>query len=222
MVSSAGSVLDHVVYDSFGNITTETNASNGDRFKFAGMEYNASTGQNYDHARWYGAVVGRFLSQDPSQFGANDANLYRFVANDSVNGTDPTGLDGDGPTVGNLGGASELTQQPPSVNATGPTVENLAGGYWAGAPGKPGNPWPTPTGPMPTGPNDPPMWWVVPGETNFTSAQRAYLDKLLQSLAIMNDQLRHLAVSPDDIDKIPGVRPSFKFFACIPPSRWLQ
>ena len=43
IVSSAGSVLDHVVYDSFGNVTTETNASNGDRFKFAGMEYDSTT-----------------------------------------------------------------------------------------------------------------------------------------------------------------------------------
>ena len=44
VVSSAGSVLDHVVYDSFGNVTTETNASNGDRFKFAGMESDSSEG----------------------------------------------------------------------------------------------------------------------------------------------------------------------------------
>ena len=51
VVSSAGAVLDHVVYDSFGNITTETSASNGDRFKFAGMEYDATTLQYYDHAR---------------------------------------------------------------------------------------------------------------------------------------------------------------------------
>ena len=65
VVSSAGSVLDHVVYDSFGNITTETNASNGDRFKFAGMEYDATTGQYYDHARWYGAGSGRFDDRDP-------------------------------------------------------------------------------------------------------------------------------------------------------------
>ena len=48
VVSSAGSVLDHVVYDSFGNITTETNASNGDRFKFAGMEFDATSVQDYD------------------------------------------------------------------------------------------------------------------------------------------------------------------------------
>ena len=56
VVSSSGTVLDHVVYDSFGNIVSETNASNGDRFKFAGMEYDAVTGQYFDRARDYGSI----------------------------------------------------------------------------------------------------------------------------------------------------------------------
>ena len=47
IVNSSGTVQDHVVYDSFGNIVTETNAANGDRFKFAGMEYDSTTGQDY-------------------------------------------------------------------------------------------------------------------------------------------------------------------------------
>ena len=53
-------MLDHIVYDSFGNIVTETDAANGDRFKFAGMQYDATTGQYYDHARWYSPAIGRF------------------------------------------------------------------------------------------------------------------------------------------------------------------
>ena len=48
---SSGPELDHIVYDSFGNIVTETNASSGDRFKFAGMEYSPATGNGYDRAR---------------------------------------------------------------------------------------------------------------------------------------------------------------------------
>ena len=39
IVNIAAVVQDHIVYDSFGNIVTETDATNGDRFKFAGMEY---------------------------------------------------------------------------------------------------------------------------------------------------------------------------------------
>jgi hypothetical protein len=32
----AGSVVDHVAYDSYGNILSETSPASGDRFKFAG------------------------------------------------------------------------------------------------------------------------------------------------------------------------------------------
>ena len=91
-------MLDHIVYDSFGNILTETNASNGDRFKFAGMQYDSTTQQYYDHARWYGSGIGRFDSQDPSMFAAGDNDLYRYVGNNSVNATDSSGLQNDSPS----------------------------------------------------------------------------------------------------------------------------
>ena len=41
IVSTSGTELDHIVYDSFGNIVTETNSANGDRFMFAGMQFDA-------------------------------------------------------------------------------------------------------------------------------------------------------------------------------------
>ena len=65
IVSASGTELDHVVYDSFGNILTQTNATNGDRFKFAGMEYDSATGQYYDRARNYDEVTGQFTGLDP-------------------------------------------------------------------------------------------------------------------------------------------------------------
>jgi RHS repeat-associated protein len=92
VVDTSGSVIDHIVYDSFGNIVTETNASNGDRFKFAGMQYDAAIGQHFDNARWYGPTYGRFLSQDPAAFHAGDTNLYRYVFNGPTLGTDPSGM----------------------------------------------------------------------------------------------------------------------------------
>ena len=100
--SSAGSVLDHVVYDSFGNITTETNASNGDRFKFAGMEYDATTDQYYDHARWYAPGLGHFAARDPLCFVAGDPNLYRYLRNSPTSSTDPTGRIDISDRLGNL------------------------------------------------------------------------------------------------------------------------
>ena len=42
IVGTSGAELDHVVYDSFGNIVIETDAASGDRFKYAGTEYDYS------------------------------------------------------------------------------------------------------------------------------------------------------------------------------------
>jgi RHS repeat-associated protein len=91
VVSSSGSELDHIVYDSFGNITTETNASNGDRFKFAAMELDPVVGQYFDRARFYNPVLGRFITRDPLAFQAGDRNIYRYVGNGATNAIDPTG-----------------------------------------------------------------------------------------------------------------------------------
>jgi RHS repeat-associated protein len=104
VVSSAGSALDHVVYDSFGNILTETNASDGDRFKSAGMQYDAATGQYYDHARDYNSATGCFTGQNPRRFAAGDTNLYRYVKNEPTIAVDPNG---------------EMEQGNPNSNAPG-------------------------------------------------------------------------------------------------------
>jgi RHS repeat-associated protein len=91
IVSSSGTELDHIVYDSFGNILTETNVSNGDRFKFAGMVYDSTTGQYYDRARGYNPAIGRFTSSDPLVFKAGDGDLYRYVRNSPTDDVDSTG-----------------------------------------------------------------------------------------------------------------------------------
>jgi RHS repeat-associated protein len=91
VVSTGGSVQDHIIYDSFGNIVTQTSASNGDRFKFAGMEYDSGAGLYYDHARYYDSVVGRFVSQDSMGFRAGDTNLYRYVGNAPTTAVDVSG-----------------------------------------------------------------------------------------------------------------------------------
>jgi len=92
VVNSSGTVIDHILYDNFGNITSESSPSSGDRFKFAGMEYDATTGLYYDRARYYDPNTGRFVTQDPEGFAAGDTNLYRFVHDEPTNRIDPTGL----------------------------------------------------------------------------------------------------------------------------------
>jgi YD repeat-containing protein len=56
VVSSAGMVLDHIVYDAYGNVTSQSNAADGDEFQYAGMRTDAATGWYYDKARWYSPV----------------------------------------------------------------------------------------------------------------------------------------------------------------------
>ena len=92
IVNTSGAVIDHVVYDSYGNILSETSPSNGDRFKFTGMEWDAAIGQYYDHARWLNGAIGRFESSDPAGLSAGDSNLYRYVSNNPVNAVDASGL----------------------------------------------------------------------------------------------------------------------------------
>ena len=121
VVSSSGSVLDHVVFDSFGKIVTETNASNGDRFKFATGEYDPVTGLYYYRARYYEQTTGRFISEDPREFDAGDSNLYRYTLNDPARNTDPTGE-----VVAQVGGTA--------IGAIGGSIYGYwATGTWSGA-----------------------------------------------------------------------------------------
>ncbi|MBL8823222.1 MAG: tandem-95 repeat protein [Planctomycetia bacterium] len=92
MVSSDGTLLNRITYDSFGNVLSQTNPSASDRFLFTGREYNADTGLYYYRARFYNPQLGRFISQDPIKFKGGDANLYRYVGNNPLSFTDPTGL----------------------------------------------------------------------------------------------------------------------------------
>jgi RHS repeat-associated protein len=141
IVSGQGTELDHIVYDSFGSVVTETNATNGDRFKYAGQEYDATTGMYFDRARYYEAVTGRFMSLDPLGFAAGDANLFRYVGNDTTNGVDPSGLQQFTPT----GSASSLLFYPRGANRTPPNSSpadqfpggQLPGGAPTGAPPPP-------------------------------------------------------------------------------------
>ncbi len=115
---NGGTPLATYYYDSFGNIVTETNARNGDRFKFAGMQYDAATGQCYDHARDYNSATGCFTGQDPRNFAAGDSNLYRYVKNEPTSAVDPDG---------------EMVQGSPNSNASG-GMSAPESDHWVGRP----------------------------------------------------------------------------------------
>ncbi len=89
LVNEQGEVVNHFVYDSFGNRTGSTTADF--RFGYTGRELDTETGLYYYRARYYDSAVGRFISEDPIGFSAGDTNLYRYVGNNATNYTDPSG-----------------------------------------------------------------------------------------------------------------------------------
>ncbi len=91
IIDAVGSVINHIEYDSFGNILLETNPNFGDRFKFTGREWRPELGFYYYRARFYDPISGKFVSQDPIGFLGQDSNLQRYVANNTLIFTDPTG-----------------------------------------------------------------------------------------------------------------------------------
>ncbi len=92
VVDSQGNLLNHIVYDSFGNVTSQTNGAVDFRFGYTGREFDAETGLYYYRARYYDARTGQFIGQDPLSFRAGDSNLYRYVGNSPTNLTDPSGM----------------------------------------------------------------------------------------------------------------------------------
>jgi RHS repeat-associated protein len=86
-------VLDHIDYDGFGKVSFESNATNGDQYKYNAGFLDTETGLILFGWRYDDPGTGRWTTQDPMGFAAGDANLYRDVGNDATNFTDPTGLE---------------------------------------------------------------------------------------------------------------------------------
>ena len=85
VTNATGQAADQVTYDAFGNITSETSPSAGDRYKFDGREFDSADALEYNRARYYDPTTGRWISQDPLGFSAQDVNLYRYVGNQPTN-----------------------------------------------------------------------------------------------------------------------------------------
>lgn len=77
-------------YDSFGRLLSGDPAALGS-VRYTGRLWNDSIGFYDYRARHYSPALGRFIQEDPSLFESGDLNLYRYVRNDALNMTDPTG-----------------------------------------------------------------------------------------------------------------------------------
>jgi RHS repeat-associated protein len=91
LVDGGGVILNHINYDSFGRVVSQTSPSVEFRYGYTGRESDTETGLDYYRARYYDASNGRFISEDPLGFGAGDGNLSRYVGNSPTNWNDPSG-----------------------------------------------------------------------------------------------------------------------------------
>ena len=86
------SVVNHIVYETFGTIVSQSDSTQGTLFGFTGRPLDTATGLQNNWHRVYDSITGGWLSTDPLSFTAGDANTSRYVGNSPTNATDPSGL----------------------------------------------------------------------------------------------------------------------------------
>ena len=91
LANNSGSVQTTYTFEPFGAATTSGTASTNTG-QFAGRE-NDGTGLYFYRARFYHPQLQRFIAPDPIGLDGGDVNLYSYVTNRPVTGTDPLGLD---------------------------------------------------------------------------------------------------------------------------------
>ena len=91
-VSFIVTVVNHLQFDSFGNLINETGTGTT-IYGFTGREIDRESIFQFNRERYYISALGVWASEDPIGFTAGDMNIRRYVSNSPVNLIDPSGLE---------------------------------------------------------------------------------------------------------------------------------
>jgi len=91
LTDALGQVVNAYDYDSYGRVAAEL-AAFEQPFRFTGREWDTAAQLYHYRARNYDPSTGRFIQEDPIGFAAGDLNISRYVWNNPLNYTDPSGL----------------------------------------------------------------------------------------------------------------------------------
>jgi RHS repeat-associated protein len=112
LTDSNGAAYQRYSYDAWGKVTARdasgsviASSAISAPWLFTGRRFDKESGLYHYRARTYSAELGRFLQMDPIKFDAGDPNIFRYVGNNPINGTDPRGEFGVGAVVGGVAGA---------------------------------------------------------------------------------------------------------------------
>ncbi|MFO0868567.1 MAG: RHS repeat-associated core domain-containing protein [Pirellulales bacterium] len=197
LVNAQGTVVNHLKYDSYGRLISQTQPSFDTRYRYTGREYDESTDLQYHRARYYDPSTGRFLSQDPTGF-SGGINLYAYANGSPVLFTDPLGTTvrlsggGSGNWLPNWWQPETRPLNPPPESSPGSSSPNGGG---TGHPGdKRGGRIPNRGGQVPQG-SCPPPGWEIPDlpEVDLDDIVVPELPELPAEFRKMWDSLNELA-----------------------------
>ncbi len=129
ITNQSGNQEELIDYYPFGGIRLDqkTGTFNEQR-KYIGQEYDADTGLNYLNARYYNAVLGRFISEDSMFWNFDKAwladpqnqNSYAYARNNPIVLSDPSGF---------IPTKEEAALMANQIYQNGKEGENLSGGW---------------------------------------------------------------------------------------------
>jgi RHS repeat-associated protein len=100
LVDTAGTVVEHVLYDAYGKHTlynaawsaTQASSLYNNEVLFSGYRLDPETGLYQVRNRAYHPALGRWVQRDPLGY-VDGLNLYDYVSSNPINAVDPLGLE---------------------------------------------------------------------------------------------------------------------------------